>query len=357
MKKTENEFHSAFYNAGVGLSILENSGSITLVNKKLENLSGYSKDELENKKNLADIFSSNCQEIIKSFLNSITIKEQSLDNIPCIVKKGNGKFINVLLSVFQMPGDEKLVASITDVTAYKKFQRNFYLSAHQKNIAKLSSGIAHEIRNPLSAITTSIEILKDSLTVSGQDKKLMEIILEENKRLSNLITEFTRFARLENPDFQMVALNELIEMTIELIRSPQGADISIELNFDETIPIIQGDKKQLELVIKNILTNAVEAMPGGGKITISTTLYHNEYNESQIKASFSDTGIGIDEIDIKKVFRPFYSNKEKTSGMGLAICERIIEAHFGEILIESEKDKGTIVSIVLPTEIPSTTNS
>jgi signal transduction histidine kinase len=136
-----------------------------------------------------------------------------------------------------------------------------------------------------------------------------------------------------------------------LFRDKIGNGIQKSLQLDHDLPPIVVDPNQMKQVMINIIKNSIEAMPGGGALTIITRETQNRSGRKIVEVIFKDTGCGIDEFDLKKIFQPFYSTKEKGAGMGLAICERIIQNHGGEIKVESQIGKGAQFVVSLPSKV------
>ena len=350
MKASKENFQNLFENAGIALCAINGRGVIGLANKKFSEISGIKKTELQNNRNIFDFISGENVGNVRLILTKKVQKLGELKNIECIFTNSAGKSILMLLSLKRL-AENKYIISLTDITSIKRSEKNTYLQKRQKEIARLASGIAHEIRNPLSAINTSVEILKDALKLSGQERELMNIILEENKHLDMIIKEFSYYARLLSPEVTLSHINNFIEETIQMNEDKFVDNIEVELKLQKDLPLISIDKSQMRTVFEHIINNAIEAMPEGGNLEISTSHSKNEYGEDQITIQFNDNGIGIKEENMEKIFKPFFSTKENNYGMGLTICERIIDNHNGEIIIQSKVDIGTKVTIHLPVEI------
>ncbi len=250
-----------------------------------------------------------------------------------------------------------------------------------KAIAMIASSLAHEIKNPLTAIQTFTEYLPEKKNDNEFIDQYTRIVGQEAQRINTLIQELLIFAKPSEPKFEPVNPNDLIQNLIKLLSS-QIAKVKIQLqtNFTTPSPIIQADPAQLKQALLNILVNAIESMPIGGILTIKTTtvlvnpskiviasprLKHSGVNyakQSQNKLSFpnasignpqyiitiSDTGCGIAPKDLSHIFEPFFSKKEKGTGLGLAITQGIIEKHGGKLSVESQLNQGTTFSIFLP---------
>ncbi|MGH7889742.1 MAG: ATP-binding protein, partial [Thermodesulfobacteriota bacterium] len=208
-------------------------------------------------------------------------------------------------------------------------------------IGQLAAGIAHEIRNPLNIIEGARYYL--SQMVDGENaelqKEYLEYIKHEIDRTNRLIDNLLKFSKSEPPHFESVNVNAILENALVLIRK-QLSDNKIKLmtTFNSQIPNIMGDPNQLWQVFINIMINAVQAMPQGGDLHIDTGFNNGFLNN--IFVSFSDTGGGIDEDDLSKIFDPFFTRKETGTGLGLSISYKIVENHNGRIIVASKKGEG-----------------
>ncbi len=211
-------------------------------------------------------------------------------------------------------------------------------------VGQLASGIAHEIRNPLASMSGSIQVLRDELDLNQENKRLMDIILRESERLNGLITEFLNYARPYKPERAEVDFSGIMSETLDVFEKgvSQGHGITIQR---EVLPGIKvyGEQERLREVMWNLFNNAVQSMPGGGRFTVSL-----KAGDGVAVAAVRDSGEGIEEKDIGRVFEPFFTTKTCGTGLGLATVYRIVEAHEGEIRVESEKGKGTVFTVTLP---------
>jgi two-component system sensor histidine kinase PilS (NtrC family) len=222
-------------------------------------------------------------------------------------------------------------------------------------IGGLAAGIAHEIRNPLTSLSGSIQVLRDELDLHNENRKLMDIAVSETKRLNNLLTDFLLFAQPERGEEKKLNLSSLLKETLELfVHSPEcKQNIRVTQSIVPDI-FIKGNAGHLKQVFWNILKNAVQSQPGGGIIHIRAMPDQQKVAPGKdilyqkAKISIKDTGSGIPKEIQKKIFDPFFTTKEQGSGLGLAISHRIIENHTGELDIRSEENQGTEVVIVLP---------
>lgn len=217
-------------------------------------------------------------------------------------------------------------------------------------IGHLAAGIAHEIRNPLNIIEGARYYLSQIIDGenSEQAREYLDYIKHEIDRTNRLIDNLLNFSRSEPPHFEPLNINSILENALVLIRK-QLSDNGIRLitNLSPDVPRIMGDPNQLWQVFINILMNAIQSMPyGSGELQIDTGLYNG--SSDRVFISFKDTGVGIDEEDLPKIFDPFFTKKDTGTGLGLSISYKIIESHEGRIIASSEKGKGTTFIVELP---------
>ncbi len=238
---------------------------------------------------------------------------------------------------------------------------NSKLYAHMKErdrlaaLGEMSAGLAHEIRNPLAAIKGAIEVL-DPQRLQGEDREFLEIMIEEVNRLNGVVTQFLDYSRPLKPSLAPTSVNEVLERTFKLLQPQVPAAVTVELELADWLPRVQADAEQLKQVFLNLALNAFQAMPRGGRLSVSTRLARDElafWREGArrvdvVEIRFRDTGAGIPEEAREAIFVPFYTTKEKGTGLGLAICQRIVKAHLGSIGVHSTSDEGTEFLVSLP---------
>lgn len=209
-------------------------------------------------------------------------------------------------------------------------------------IGEMSAGLAHEVRNPLATIKGAIQYL-DPKRFSGEQREFLEIILEETHRLNEVVSRFLDYARPLNKELSSEQIDQVVGKVVALIRRGIAAERAVR--FTITVPSItlEVDRGQIEQVLINLLTNAVEAMPGGGSIEVAGNVQGERFI-----ILVRDSGKGIPPEMQTKLFHPFSTSKEKGVGLGLAICRRIIEGHGGTIRVESPKEGGSEFILDLP---------
>ena len=209
-------------------------------------------------------------------------------------------------------------------------------------IGEMSAGLAHEVRNPLATIKGAIQYL-DPKKFSGEEREFLEIILEETHRLNEVVARFLDYARPLKKELSAEPIGPLVEKAVELIRRGASPKPRVEFKVDISPVALEVDRGQVEQVLINLLTNAVEAMPEGGSVEIIGRRQGERY-----LLSVRDTGKGIPSEMRAKLFHPFSSSKEKGVGLGLAICRRMIEGHAGAIRVETPKEGGASFILDLP---------
>jgi signal transduction histidine kinase len=210
-----------------------------------------------------------------------------------------------------------------------------------------TAGVAHEIRNPLSAIGNCIEILDKQLNLEGDNKELVTIALSECERLDRVLSNLLTLARRREPHRQLVEVHELVERTCVALQYDTRFQPTIELKRDFGAPAqlaLWIDRDQISQVLWNLLINAVHAMPNGGELRVSTGVKE----EVWFRLSVRDTGIGMSHEVIQKALQPFFTTKISGTGLGLATAKEIVSRHGGRLVIESEEGKGTEVTVLLP---------
>lgn len=350
LQVSEQKYRTLFEHAGTAVTLVDRDSKFLMVNKRFEALCGYIKEDLERKKILTDFLSNNdCKKIKGLCGNHENFHVTTFPiNHECTFFNRDNQLKKVNLTISLVPGTANLLVSIVDVTELRELQKRLARTEQLATLGELSAAVAHEIRNPLVAINTSVGILKNGLDLNEEDDELMNIIAEESMRLNKIVDDFLKFARPNEPEFAEANINELIQETLSVLRSRFNEKIKKELYLTEELPVAAADPNQLKQVFMNVFINAIEAMPDGGVFTVATRYINNRNNHPNFEIAIKDTGHGIEEHDLKKIFQPFYSNKLQGVGMGLAICERIIQNHGGEIKVESEYGHGAQFTIILP---------
>ena len=213
-------------------------------------------------------------------------------------------------------------------------------------LAEMAPVLAHEIRNPLGSIKGAAQYLK-SEAASEEQKNLLDVIIEESNRLNTVVHQFMDYARPYKLNFKAQNVNVIIQKAISILAANKLAEnINIVRELNHDLPNADVDEQQFLQVILNIALNGIEAMPQGGTLTFRTSNIDTG-PEGAITITIRDTGSGIDKEEIKNIFKPFYTTKKRGAGLGLAICQKIINEHSGFIRVKSIPGQGTVFFIKL----------
>ena len=212
-------------------------------------------------------------------------------------------------------------------------------------LGQLAGGVAHELRNPLGAIKNAIYFLNMVLEEPEPDiKETLDILEREVTTSVKIIDSLLDFAHQKSPIRKKLNINDIVRMVLSHSTVPENIDILYQL--DKALPPIQVDSNQFDLVFGNIIRNAIQAMPKGGQLTVKSEVPSPEW----VAISFIDTGTGISEENMGKLFEPLFTTKAKGIGLGLPIAETLIKAHGGAIEMQSEVGKGSIFTVRLPVD-------
>jgi len=239
------------------------------------------------------------------------------------------------------------IISFQDLTALRQLEEEVRVKNQMAAIGRMAAGIAHEIRNPLTSMRGSVEIMRSRPNLAKTEERLLDIIIRESDRLNKFVEDFLQFARPAAKNRAAVDLAGLLRDSVTLLRnSPEVRDKhTVVLNLESgEIPIF-GNEDQLRQVFWNLAQNGLRAMPAGGTLTIEA---RRADDGSGGQVIFQDTGVGMSEEERKLLFQPFNSSFRGGIGLGLSISFQIVEDHHGKISFESEKGSGTRVTVYIP---------
>jgi len=256
------------------------------------------------------------------------------------------------ISLLRDAGGEKrgVIAVFTDLTEVVEMRERVRKADRLAAVGELAAGIAHELRNPLASISGSIEVLAGELELGGEERRLMDLITRESDRLDRIISDFLEYARLRPPSRAPVPVDTVLEEVLVLMRNnaPKAEGVDIRLTRRGKIPDVRADDEQLRQVFMNLAVNSCEAMRDGGTLEIVAEPVGGDW----VRVAFRDTGPGIDAGNVGRLFEPFFTTKEGGTGLGLALANRIVEAHGGNIEYRPRDRGGAEFVIMLPTGTP-----
>ena len=251
-----------------------------------------------------------------------------------------------------------LVGVFKDLTQMRDLEEEMRRREWFAKIGEMSAGMAHEIRNPLGGMAGALQMLRKEPTIDEENARLMDIATREATRLNTIVTEFLRYSRPPDLNLKECDLRELVDDTVALMRHDGllREVQAVTVHHGEHVPMIQVDPDKMKQVFWNLATNALQAMPTGGWVTISTAcrrVTSGKRSGDIVEVAVQDTGVGIKKEDLNKIFFPFFTTKQNGSGLGLATAQRIVDQHGGWIRVDSEEGKGARFAVCLPVEAGS----
>jgi two-component system sensor histidine kinase PilS (NtrC family) len=333
---------------GSGILTMDLRGAITSWNPAAQQITGYGHDEIKHL--WQNVFGNSIKEL---FGRTDSLKERPYRFNGQIVKKdGSTALLGLIASLLKddMNAVRGIILTFQDITRLVEMEDRIRRQERLATVGSLAAGIAHEIRNPLAALSGSIQLLQGGLELKGDEKRLMDIVVRETDRLNSIITEFLEYARPGSGRPEQVELRPLLEETIMLLRNSRVFSDRIRITSDISAgALVTGDARRLRQVFWNLLINACQAMPDGGSLTVEArSVPHGDDNVPWCEIVITDTGQGMAKEHMGKIFDPFFTTKTGGSGLGLAIAYRIIEDHQGTISARSELGRGAQFLVSLP---------
>ncbi len=335
-------------NMSSGILAIDSQGKILTVNPTAEQILGVDRE---------DVFGLSVESALEALVPEFAGEllqaleaETSKQRHEILITQPDGREVPLGLSISMLKDENGrkrgVIAVFQDLTEARRMQERMRKADRLAAIGELSAGIAHEIRNPLASISGSIEMLYNELELSGENKRLMELIIKESDRLDRIINDFLEFARLRPPSRDAVSLCRCLDDVFVLLGNTPAMQGGLEaeirhLDGDVTVRI---DEEQMKQVLLNLAINAGEAMDGSGTILVETA----RVGADEVRISFADEGVGIGEEEAARLFEPFFTTKEGGTGLGLAIANKIVEAHGGRIEVQNRAQGGAEFSIIIP---------
>lgn len=250
------------------------------------------------------------------------------------------KTFRVVVSSLTVPERGTLghVYTFDDLTEIRRLEREVRMQDKLAAVGRLAAAIAHEIRNPLTSIAGSVNMLSEVPNLNTEHRQLLQIVTRESERLNAIITDFLAYSRTKQYQFAAVDLLPLLQDTLTLLEhrlTKENCGVTVKKHFELASAIVQGDGDKLKQVFWNICENAIRAMKSGGTLTVSVTPLEEDW-----QISFGDTGPGINPQLAEKIFEPFQSQFEGGTGLGLAIVYQIMQAHDGKVWARSRPGQG-----------------
>ena len=338
-----------------GLITLDDEGRILLFNPAAERLFGIPSGACIGQRLLEALpFLNGHVRLGDEEMNPHSGKHPSFMDLPYLRPSGEKVFLRCSISPLSSPDGSRggRILFFQDMTEMRQIEEEMKRVEGLALIGELAAGIAHEIRNPMASISGSIQMLKESLEMDDVKTKLMDIMLREINRLNTLVSDFLLFARPKPSVVQRVDLNQLILDSLELFKNSAKwtEKIRVETQFHGPMNI-ESDPEQIKQVLWNLFLNAVEAMKGGGVLSVRTEFVNSPESHGgtrkMAQITFRDTGEGFSSKALQFLFTPFFTTKEGGSGLGLAIVKRIVEGLKGRVSGKNHPDGGAEITVLL----------
>jgi two-component system sensor histidine kinase PilS (NtrC family) len=326
-----------------GLITIDAQGYVIYFNRAAEKILGYSEEQVRGMK-CREIFSERMPSLARYLMAGIRRRE-AFPRKELEIVGGDRRLLPLGLSTSVLTDESNgllgVIAIFSDLTEPKAMEAKIRAADRLAAVGELSASIAHEIRNPLAAISGSVELLTRELSLSGENKRLMDLIIKESDRLNLILTDFLSFARITRPVYNKVDLCHTVSDVIKLLHhhSSFRDNIRIELESDQAIVYVVGDEDLIKQLLMNLVLNACESFAGeAGKVVLRIAVDHHL---GTVELYVQDDGPGMTGNVRERVFEPFYSTKKGGTGLGLSIVHRIVSTMHLELNVDSQPGYGT----------------
>lgn len=345
LRESEQRYKSLVHHNSDGVCALGLDGQVLDINTSFATLLGYSREELLSGCLTCDRYLYEEDIPFASELIRYSLRHQTSDKLEFRLRHQSGRAIQVSCITVPIVVDGELVGTYIiakDVTEKNQTEELLRKSEKLSAVGQLAAGVAHEIRNPLTALMGFVQLLTEE--VSGRSTRYIEIMQNELSRIEMILSEMLVLAKPQAITYKPKDVTVMLDEVITLLETQAIIhNVSIELEALEELTQVECVENQLKQVFVNVIRNAIDAMPSGGKLRIKAS-----QAQGKIQIVFHDEGKGIPAEVLKRIGEPFYTTKEKGTGLGLMVSHSIIQAHKGTLDIRSEVGSGTKVIILLP---------
>lgn len=340
---------TVFNTALEGILVVDEDGEVQYANESGRRMIGLSEN---------DVGAALLWRLIPGLRDSLGLKEgdplrDSISSRELELTYPDQRFVRIYFLPFKEPVGEhekQFVVMLTDITSEKISKEETIESEKIASILLLAAGVAHELGNPLNSLNIHLQLMERQLSkieATPTTERLgnsLDVCRSEVERLDGIVKNFLEAIRPQDPDFQVLDLSLVLEEVLEVVGSElNDRGIGVEVEVLSEAPIVRADRNQMKQVFFNLIKNAMEAMQPGGALKIVS-----KSDEEKIYLRFGDSGSGIKQSELSRVFQPYHTTKKGGSGLGLMIVQRIIRGHGGQVGIDSQEGIGTVVTLELP---------
>lgn len=340
-----------------GVLVIDRAGVVCFVNQAAETLAQLSASQILHRP-AAEVFKRN--RWIQAMI------EKNLASLPASTRAEGelltpwGREVPVGLALFPLEDEtgqtQGLILLLRDLTRRRELEEDLKRSDRLATLGTLAAGLAHEIKNPLAGIRGAAQLLRRALGPDAPLREHTDIVIREVDRIDQLMEQLLNLSRPHALQLRPLNIHEILDQVLLLEEDArEGAPIAVHKHFDPSLPLIRGDRSQLAQLFLNLVKNAVQAMPDGGDLFVTTRMetdFHirepGKEREKFIWVDIRDTGAGITEENLPHIFSPFFTTKNRGTGLGLAVCHRIVKEHGGMIRVDSRRGEGTTFKVSLP---------
>ena len=318
--------------------------------KKIVSLNRAAEDILSGPEALGKPFPEVLPKEISDLSSQLSFAQRDViaDEITCRLADGRVLSLDVTISSLQDDDGRNTghIILFRDMTEIQALKKEIETSRRLASLGRLAAGIAHEIRNPLSSIKGFATYFKERYKDNQDDRNTAEIMIKEVDRLNRVISQLLEFARPLALQKKRLPVQALVQHSLRMIEGQAASGgVTVSTDLDASLGEIDVDFDKMTQVLLNLYLNALEAMDQGGALSVSCS---NDAVNLGVKITVTDTGSGIEKQNLEHIFDPYFTTKQTGTGLGLAIVHKIVEAHGGEVRVNSEKERGTTVTLLLP---------
>lgn len=342
LKESESKYRLIAENMNDLIGILDSNGNLLFASPSVEHVLGYHPEYYKNNNPFENIHPEDIDSVSRKFAEMIQTKQTTQGEFRYLHRNGNWVLIEVNWTPVNGNNNEveHIVAVARDITEKRRAEEQLRKTEKLTIVGQLAAGVAHEIRNPLTTVKGFIQLFKQN----NEKLESLDIILSEVNRIEHIINEFLSFAKTPPFKVKTVEMTALLVEVKQLVESKvPSKGVNLLFEWEENLLPVKCDPFQIIQVLVHLITNSIDASLKGGIIKIKVSS-----EDSNLLISVMDNGIGIPDERLQKLGEPFYSNKEKGTGLGLMLCSRIIKEHNGTITFKSKVNQGTTVEIRLP---------